>query len=88
MTLLGGLAPAAHADLILQPTAVSTNMGSLQSAVPDNVRNQSGLSAGYTSLVTDFDNYIASNPTHNSSNFQAGKGEGGNYEPAVSPETA
>src|SRR5204862_488735 len=29
-------------------------------------RNQSGLSIGYTSLVTDFDSYIASNPLHDS----------------------
>jgi hypothetical protein len=29
----------------------------------DRARNQSGLSVGYTSGVTDFDTYIASNPT-------------------------
>jgi hypothetical protein len=62
-----GLAPAAQAGLILQPAAASTDMGTFSFfSPPDNTRNQSGLSAGYTSLVTDFDTYIASNPTHNS----------------------
>jgi hypothetical protein len=60
-----GLAPAARAGLILQPTSASTNMGS-SAGSPGNTRNQSGLSAGYTSGVTDFDTYIASNPTHDS----------------------
>jgi len=31
---------------------------------PTNTINQSGLSTGYTSLVTDFDAYIAGNPSH------------------------
>jgi hypothetical protein len=62
-----GLAPAAQAGLILQPASASTNMGTFPNFSPDNVRDQSGLSPpGYTSLVTDFDSYIASNPTHNS----------------------
>ena len=69
VTLLGGLAPTAHAGLILQPAAASTNMGTFPGSSPDNTRNQSGLSTGYTSLVTDFDTYIASNPTHNSNLF-------------------
>jgi PEP-CTERM motif len=64
LTLLLGLAPPARADLILEPAAASTNMGTADGS-PDNARNQSGLRAGYTSLVTDFDTYIASNPTHN-----------------------
>ena len=58
--------PAAHAGPILQPASASTNMGSDGSSSPNNTRNQSGLSVPYTSLVTDFDAYIASNPTHNS----------------------
>jgi hypothetical protein len=61
-----GLAPAARAGLILQPKSASTDMGT-GTGSPDNVINRSGLSAGYTSLVTDFDSYIASNPTHDSS---------------------
>jgi hypothetical protein len=35
---------------------------------PNGAINQSGLSTGYTSLATDFDTYIASNPTHNTIN--------------------
>jgi PEP-CTERM motif len=67
LALLLGLAPPVRADLILQPATVSTNMGQAFGVTPpDNVRNQSGLSPGYTSLVTDFDAYITSNPTHNS----------------------
>lgn len=34
---------------------------------PTNVIDQSGLSTGYTSGVTDFDAYMATNPTHNNS---------------------
>ena len=69
------LAPTAHAALILQPAAGSTDMGT-NIGSPDNTRNQSGLSTGYTSLVTDFDTYIASNPTHNS-NVSANKWSSG-----------
>jgi hypothetical protein len=64
--LLGGLAPAAPAGFILQPASASTDMGTGLGS-PDNTRNQVGLSSGYTSLVTDFDAYMATNPTHNSS---------------------
>lgn len=63
--LLASLAPAARAGFILQPAAASASIGTTNGS-PDNTRNQSGLSAGYTSLVTDFDAYIASAPTHNS----------------------
>jgi hypothetical protein len=59
-----GLAPAARAGVILQPASASTNMGT-DGGSPNSVRNQSGLSAGYTSGVTDFDSYIAGSPTHN-----------------------
>jgi hypothetical protein len=60
------LAAPARADFILQPAGASTNMGQLppHDYSPVHVRDQSGLSVGYTSLVTDFDTYIASNPTH------------------------
>ncbi len=64
VALLLGLAPAARAGVILQPASASTDMGTSDGS-PDNTINQSGLSAGYTSGVTDFDTYIASNPTHN-----------------------
>ncbi len=51
-----------HAGTILQPADASTSISSLSPV--DNLRNQSGLSAGYTSLVDDFDSYLGSNPTH------------------------
>lgn len=64
-TVLGLVSSSpAQAGLILQPTAASTNMGSF-TGQPIRTIDQSGLSTGYTSLVTDFDAYFASNPTHN-----------------------
>ena len=55
----------AQAATIVQPTAVSTSMGS-ENANFDvtNIINQSGLSQTYTSGVDDFDTYIGLNPTH------------------------
>ena len=50
------------ADLILQASAVTTSLG--ENSPVEGAINQSGLSFGYTSGVTDFDSYIASNPTH------------------------
>src|SRR5436190_10053965 len=67
--LVGVLAPAiANAGgPILQPISAfattSTDGGDIS-----HVRDQSGLSSVYTSGVTNFDAYIATNPTHNSSN--------------------
>jgi hypothetical protein len=43
-------------------------MGSQLATDPGRTVNQSGLSSSYTSNVTDFDAYIASNPTHDSTN--------------------
>jgi hypothetical protein len=61
--VLLALAPASRAGTMLDPTSVSTNMGSLGSGHgPVNAINQSGLSAGYTSGVADFDTYLAANP--------------------------
>lgn len=51
----------AECNLILQPSAVSTDMGEYFPA--SHVIDQSGLTPGYTNLVSDFDVYIASNPT-------------------------
>jgi hypothetical protein len=53
---------SANAAFIIAPTAASTNMGNVSTLV--NIINQTGLSSGYFSGVTDFDTYIASNPTH------------------------
>lgn len=64
LALLAASISGAQAGLILEPVSASTDMGSLGGRSPNNVRNQSGLSTGYTSLVTDFPSYISSNPTH------------------------
>lgn len=56
---LMSLAPSAMAGLILDPTAVSTNMGTFSGNI-DNVINQAGQNPTYTSGVTDFASYTAS----------------------------
>jgi hypothetical protein len=53
------LAPTAEATLILDPTAVSTNMGTFSGNI-NNVINQNGQTPHYTSGVTDFNSYTAS----------------------------
>ena len=53
-------ATSARADVMLDPTAVTTNMGQAGHSNIDNIINQSGLSAPYTSGVTDFATYTAS----------------------------
>lgn len=60
--LLAAFMSVSQAGVILQPTAASTDMGEIFPV--DNLRNQGGLSAGYTGLVDDFDSYIATDPTH------------------------
>jgi len=52
-------APKSHAGPVLQPTAVSTTMGSLSPFAIGNVIDQSGLSPGYTSGVTGASSYTA-----------------------------
>ena len=55
----------AHSGAILQPVAATTTAGEYNSNwVAVNAINQSGLSAGYTSGVTDFYTYVSSGPTH------------------------
>ncbi|MDX1927618.1 MAG: Calx-beta domain-containing protein [Pirellulaceae bacterium] len=50
---------------ILQPTSVTTTMGAFSAAwATTKMIDKSGLSVGYTSNVTNFDTYIAGNPTH------------------------
>jgi hypothetical protein len=53
------LAPSAMAGLILDPTAVSTNMGTFSGNI-GNVINQSGQNPTYISGVTYFASYTAS----------------------------
>lgn len=58
--LLTSLMTTVHAGTILQPVGASTNMGSYSSQyLPTFAINQSGLTTGYTSGVTDFDTYTA-----------------------------
>ena len=56
-------ASASAATIISAQSAVINSGGPGFGSIADT-RNQSGLSTGYTSGVTDFDTYIASNPTH------------------------
>jgi hypothetical protein len=65
--LVGGLfAPAANAGVIVSPVAVSASNSWPDSTFgnPDNLINQGGLATGFTSGVTDFATYLASNPQH------------------------
>ena len=64
------ISPATFAGVIIQPVAASTDMGTSVGS-PDNVINQSGLLVGYTSGVTDFDDYYFSTPGHNSDDNNA-----------------
>jgi len=58
-----GAITQAEASQIIQPQSASTDMGESGSSILDNAINQSGLSVGYTSGVTDFDDYLSGNPT-------------------------
>lgn len=53
-----------HANVILSPTAVIANSMGTGGGSTDNLVNQTGLSSGFTSGMTDFGSYIASNPVH------------------------
>jgi hypothetical protein len=53
------LAPSASAGLMLDPTAVSTNMGTFSGNI-NNVINQNGQITTYISGVTDFATYTSS----------------------------
>ena len=54
-----------EAGLMLNPGTVLANTAQRNASFPVTAAfDQSGLSTGYTSGVTDFDTYIAGNPTH------------------------
>ena len=55
---------AALADPIIEPVSVSVTFPLFPGFLLNSGNDQSGLSAGYTSGVTDFDTDIALNPTH------------------------
>ena len=61
LAILAVLPTAASGAAIIAPLSASTNMGELFLA--NRALNKSGLSRTYTSQVTDFDAYVASNPT-------------------------
>ncbi len=73
-------ATASHAGTILSPTSVYNNtVGTYQfggGAVTQMI-NHSGLSAGFTSGVTDFNTYIGGNPTHRRDDFEGWIGPAG-----------
>lgn len=57
-------APALAGPFIYAPTSATINSGGPGFGSINNTFNQISLSTGYTSGVTDFDTYIASNPQH------------------------
>lgn len=59
-----GAITQAEATSIVQPQSASTDMGETFPLV--HSIDQSGLSVGYTTGVTDFDTYLSGNPTHTS----------------------
>ncbi len=54
----------ATASTIIGATSATVDAGGPGFGSINDTLNQNGLSAGYTSGVTDFDSYIASDPTH------------------------
>ena len=54
----------ASAGAIFSATSATINSGGPGSGSINNTFDQSGLSIGYTSGVTDFDTYLAGNPLH------------------------
>ena len=58
------LASVAQAGVIVGPVSAVIDAGGPGSGSISNTHDQSGLSAGYTSGVTDFATYIGSGPTH------------------------
>ena len=66
--LLSAIAPSARSEVIFQPAAVTTNMGEATRDGTYDVNyliDQSGLSANYTSGMTDFATYTASTTADN-----------------------
>ena len=59
-----GVLQAAHGGAIFSATSAVINSGGPGFGSIGNTFDQSGLSTGYTSNVTDFNTYLAGNPTH------------------------
>lgn len=70
---------ASQAGIILSPTSVYNNTVGTYccGGAATQMINHSGLSAGFISGVTDFDTYIAGNPTHTRNDFQGWIGPAG-----------
>ena len=67
------LASASHAQSILGISAISSPQGDFGSLFAlDNAINQSGLSVGYTSGVTNFASYVASTTHASEASFNSG----------------
>lgn len=62
--MFGAVSPAAAAPIIVPTSGVVDFGGTDPATTLADTINQSGLSAGYTAGVTDFDTYFATNPTH------------------------
>ncbi|WP_334061815.1 PEP-CTERM sorting domain-containing protein [Alteromonas genovensis] len=67
---------SAQASVILSPISVVSNtLGNFDGNITaENLINQTGLSLNFTSGLTDFSTYIASNPTHADSSTSPGPG--------------
>lgn len=61
---LGAAGAPAFAQTIIAPTSGVVDIGGPGFGTLTETFNQSGLSLGYTSGVTNFDSYIASGPSH------------------------
>jgi PEP-CTERM motif len=61
---MGAYASAAGAQQIIAPTAATINAGGPGFGSIRSTFNQAGLSDRYVSGVTDYDAYLATNPTH------------------------
>lgn len=59
-----GLSTGAHAGPIIGATSAVINSGGPGNGTLTETFNQLGLASGYTSGVTDFDTYLATNPQH------------------------
>ncbi|KQT32140.1 coagulation factor 5/8 type domain-containing protein [Sphingomonas sp. Leaf412] len=63
---LSTVAMPAGAQTIIAPTSGVVDVGGPGFGTLRDTINQAGLSSGYTAGVTDFDTYLAGNPTHTS----------------------
>jgi hypothetical protein len=63
---IAGTATAAQAAAIIAPVSVTADTGTAGAPlwVPRHIVDQTGLSSTYVPGVTDFEDFIASNPTH------------------------